>query len=112
MRIVFSDSAQKSLKKLSKKYKNIRTDLLFFISEIQDGKLGDKIQGLPLSVYKSRIRNSSVKKGKSAGFRIIYHIKFGELIYILSIYSKNDRGDISKKEIIRAIKDSNFYPDK
>ena len=104
MQVIISKLAKAEIKNLAKKYKNILSDLDEFIKEIKNNNLGDRLQGLPIPIYKSRIKNSSNNKGKSSGFRIIYHLKINNIIYILSIYSKNEKGNINQKDIIEAIK--------
>ena len=65
---------QKNLKKLAKKYRNIRSDLELFIRELRQGNFsGDRISGLrDRIIYKVRIKNSDIKTGKSGGYRVIY----------------------------------------
>jgi mRNA-degrading endonuclease RelE of RelBE toxin-antitoxin system len=46
-----------------------------------------------------RVRNSNIKKGKSAGYRLIYQVESLTSILLLIIYSKSDREDISANEI-------------
>lgn len=55
---------QNNLKKLAKKYRNIRSDLELFIRELRQGNFsGDRISGLKdRTIYKVRIKNSDIKK--------------------------------------------------
>ncbi|MEH2380715.1 MAG: hypothetical protein V7K27_17835 [Nostoc sp.] len=46
-----------------------------------------------------RVRNSSIQKGKSAGYRLIYQVESPTSILLLTIYSKSDREDIDLNEI-------------
>lgn len=68
---------KKNLKRLAKKYRSIRSDLESFIQELQqDNFSGDRISGLrDRIIYKVRIKNSDIKKGKSGGYRVIYLLK-------------------------------------
>ena len=106
MKIILSHLAKVNIKKLSKKYKSIVSDLDNFIDDIKQNKdiSADRIQGISLPVYKTRVKNSSIHKGKSAGFRVIYHLKINDTLYILSIYSKNEMGNIDKKDIVESLK--------
>ena len=44
--------------------------------------------------------SGSGKSGKSGGFRVIYYLKKETAIYIISVYSKSERSNISTQEII------------
>lgn len=54
-----------------------------------------------------RVRNSSIQKGKSAGYRLIYQVKSPTSILLLTIYSKSVRKDIGANEIGDIVAD--FY---
>jgi mRNA-degrading endonuclease RelE of RelBE toxin-antitoxin system len=58
-------------------------------------------------VYKVRVRNSNIQKGKSAGYRLIYQVESPTSILLLTIYSKSDREDIDVNEIRDIV--ANFY---
>ncbi|WP_159784615.1 type II toxin-antitoxin system RelE/ParE family toxin [Sodalinema gerasimenkoae] len=93
---------RKSLKKLAKKYRNIRSDTQGLIERLQQGDiLGDRICGFgeTLCIYKVRAKNSNIQKGKSSGYRILYLLESGNCILLLTIYSKLEQQDISNAEI-------------
>ncbi|NJM69538.1 MAG: type II toxin-antitoxin system RelE/ParE family toxin [Scytonema sp. RU_4_4] len=97
-----------NLRDLSKKFRNIRSDVQPIIEQLQKGNiLGDRIGDLgeEYVVYKMRIRNSNIQKGKSAGYRLIYQVESPTTILLLTIYSKSDREDISAKEIRNIVAD-------
>ena len=103
---------RRNLKDLAKKYRNIRSDTQSVIAELQQGNLlGDRLAGFGsnLYIYKVRVRNSNIKKGKSAGDRLIYLLESETSILLLTIYSKSEREDITVDEI-ETILDS-FYGD-
>ncbi|MCI3922473.1 type II toxin-antitoxin system RelE/ParE family toxin [Paenibacillus sp. TRM 82003] len=95
--------------KRKKKYKNIDDDVSDIVKELEKGNfLGDEITGLELPVgehsFKVRAANSDLKVGKSNGYRVIYYVVKDDLeIFLLTIYSKKDKEDIPKKEIIDII---------
>lgn len=94
----------KNVKKLSKRYKNIKNDLIHLVKELQDRPT----LGIPLfnNCFKIRLANTSVPTGKSKGFRVIsYYIDESNNIYLLNIYSKSDRENISDAEIIELLKE-------
>jgi mRNA-degrading endonuclease RelE of RelBE toxin-antitoxin system len=100
--IFLTPEYQQNLGTLSKRFRNIRSDLQPIIEELQQGKiLGDRISGLSEEyvVYKLRVRNSNIQKGKSAGYRLIYQLESPTSILLLTIYSKSDREDITANEI-------------
>jgi mRNA-degrading endonuclease RelE of RelBE toxin-antitoxin system len=82
---------------LAKKYRNIRSDLQPVIAELQQGnRLGDRLVGFGsnIYIYKVRVANSNIQKGKSAGYRIIYLLESETSILLLTIYSKSQQEDI------------------
>ncbi len=101
---------KRNLKDLAKKYHNIRSDTQPIITELQKGKfLGDRLSGFGIDVYvyKLRVKNSNIKKGKSAGYRLIYLLESETSILLLTIYSKSEQEDITANEIKSIVND--FY---
>ena len=98
-----------NLKKLAKRYRNIRLDIQSIIEELQKGNfLGDRLSGYSDQfIYKVRVKNTNIKKGKSAGYRLIYLLESETTILLLTIYSKSDQEDITVNEV-QAIVDE-FY---
>jgi hypothetical protein len=67
----------------------------------ENPEMGDVIQGTG-GVRKTRLKSAS--KGKRGGFRVCYyfhHVKTGTL-YLMTIYPKNEKDDISSDEKKRA----------
>ena len=96
--IVEQELYLKALKKLSKKYKNIETDIENFLLDLSS--LDDLGTELKNNVYKVRIANSNKNKGKSAGYRLITYAKMIENeIHLIYIYDKSSLENISEKEI-------------
>ena len=91
---------QRSLRILAKSYRNIRNDIQPVIERLQSGELpGDRIAGVGYTIFKLRVKNSDIQKGKSGGYRLIYYVKTTTKIILITIYSKSDREDISAEEI-------------
>lgn len=92
---------RQSLKRLAKRYPSIRKDLQLAIDELQNGNfVGDRIPGVGnFVVQKVRVRNRDIKKGKSAGYRLIYQIESPVQLLLLLLYAKSDRADVSASEI-------------
>ena len=52
------------------------------------------------NVLKVRVANSDTNSGKSNGYRLIYYaVKNDGTIYLLTIYHKKDKENITNKEI-------------
>ncbi len=64
--------------------------------------MGDKISGSSYQVFKVRLKNSNIQKGKSAGYRVIYYLKTKTKIILITIYSKSDLSNI-KNSVIEQI---------
>lgn len=90
----------RNLRTLAKKYRSIRSDIQPVIEQIERGELpGDQISGIGYEVFKLRIKNSDIQKGKSGGYRIIYYVKTAKGIVLLTIYTKSEQVDIAADEI-------------
>jgi len=61
--------------------------------------IGNKVQGTGYTIFKVRIRNSDVSRGKSGGYRAIYYLKTPTMIILVTIYSKTEQSDISPARI-------------
>jgi mRNA-degrading endonuclease RelE of RelBE toxin-antitoxin system len=87
--IRFSDELEENLYRLSRRFCNIRSDVQPIIELLQQGNiLGDRIGGVgeEYVVYKVRIRNSNLQKGKSAEYRFIYQVDSPTSILRLQFY--------------------------
>jgi mRNA-degrading endonuclease RelE of RelBE toxin-antitoxin system len=96
--IQFSPEFEKQLYKLSKRYRKIRDDIQPVILQLQEGEIiGDRLVGLgeEYQVYKVRVKNSNIQKGKSGGYRLIYYLQTATSIILLTVYSKSDQEDIA-----------------
>jgi mRNA-degrading endonuclease RelE of RelBE toxin-antitoxin system len=112
MKTTYSKRFLKEAKNLRKKYRKIDDDLLKFVNTLENDKwLGSaRIEGFRgFEIYKTRVRNSSVDGGKSGGFRVIYYLKEVRSFYLLTIYSKSEKSDISCSEIFEILKQENLF---
>ncbi len=90
----------RNLHTLAKKYRNIRRDILPIIEQLELGELpGDRIPGVGYEVFKLRIKNSDVQKGKSGRYRLLYYIKTVTHIILLTIYTKSEQVNITPDDI-------------
>ena len=99
-RSLFSDEFKTRLRTLIKRYRSIRTDIKPLLDELQSGNLiGDQIPGTGYTVFKVRLKNSDIQKGKSGGYRVIYQLRGDTYILLVVIYSKSDQDDIPANQI-------------
>ena len=104
--VEFTPDFKRNLRTLAKKYRHIRSDVQPLIEQLEKGETpGDQVQGVKYVVFKTRVRNSDIKKGKSAGYRIIYYLKSPQNTILVTIYSKSDQSDISVQQIRSIIED-------
>lgn len=98
------DTFKLELKKLSKKYKNIKIDYKKLLEILSTSNPKDVSVDLGKNCYKIRLKNSDNNKGKSSGYRVVYlYIKKDLNIILLSIYSKSELENISEQEIDKKI---------
>ncbi len=110
--VIFTPQFEKDIKYYlrKKKYSRIVDDVDEIVVELEKGNfMGVEIADVKLttdnSLYKVRVANSSIKAGKTHGFRLIYYvIKDDKEIFLLTIYSKKDKEDITRNEIIDLLK--------
>ncbi|PIY02990.1 MAG: hypothetical protein COZ21_11295 [Bacteroidetes bacterium CG_4_10_14_3_um_filter_31_20] len=94
---------ERELKRLSNKYPSLKGDYAIFINDLTK----NPVQGTPLgkNCYKIRLAITSKQKGKSGGARIIICLKLNiTKIFLMAIYDKSDKENISEKELDRLLK--------
>jgi len=101
--IEYSDNFLNEAKKLSKKFKLIKSDLKKAVEELQTKK--DFGAYLGYNLYKKRVPNSSIPTGKSGGFRVIIYQKVEEKIVLISIYSKTQKDTLNDEELQSILKE-------
>lgn len=92
----------RDIKKLVKKYPSLKNEY----AELIESLIQDPKQGTPLGkhCYKIRMPILSKGKGKSGGARIITCVKVTEsTVYLLSMYDKSQKENISDKELLELI---------
>ena len=98
--ITTTDRFDAKIRKLGKRYRSIRLDILPLIEQLESGKLpGDQIPGIEYTLFKVRVRNNNIQKGKSGGYRVVYYLKTEERIMLVTIYSKSDESDVTIAEL-------------
>jgi mRNA-degrading endonuclease RelE of RelBE toxin-antitoxin system len=106
--VILTPNFEREAKKLIKKYRSLKQELLEFSEELKtQPRLGTQIKE---NVYKIRLAVRSKGKGKSGGMRIVTYVE-AELVqkaeqtdvYLLSIYDKSSRENISDQIIEQII---------
>ena len=98
--VFFTFEFKRNLRALAKKYRSIKVDLQPIIEQLENGELpGDQVPGIHLAIFKVRILNTDIQKGKRSGYRCIYYLKTRNQIILVTIYSKLDQSNISDKRI-------------
>lgn len=102
--IALTPRFKRDLRELAKRYRSIRSDIQPLIEQLQAGEIpGDRIAGVKYQVFKVRLKNSDIQKGKSGDYRVIYYLKTEQGIILTTIYSKSDISDVSNEIIEEAI---------
>lgn len=103
--VYLTDKFLRDIKKLRKKYRNIKFDLDSAIQRLENGILeGDRLTGIGIPVFKIRLESSDMNKGKRSGIRIVYFTQLEKEIFLISAYAKGSKESISKKEILEIVK--------
>jgi mRNA-degrading endonuclease RelE of RelBE toxin-antitoxin system len=101
-KLIVTPNFEKEAKSLFKKYKSLKNDLSALFTSLHE----NPNQGVSLGkdCYKIRMAITSKGKGKSAGARVITCIKVTrETLYLLSIYDKSSKEDITDNELMQLI---------
>ena len=105
LKVIKSDLFYKSIKKLQKKYRNINSDIDNFLKNIKNhNDLGISLGG---GIYKVRLTNSDVSRGKSGGYRLLTYLQIiDNKITLIYIYSKSDLENLTEQEVDEMILDT------
>jgi mRNA-degrading endonuclease RelE of RelBE toxin-antitoxin system len=101
--IIITPAFERDAKPMLKKYKSLKTDLSGLFESLEK----EPTQGKPLGkdCYKIRMAITSKGKGKSGGARVIARVKIiSEKVFLLTIYDKSEKEDISDKELNELLK--------
>jgi mRNA-degrading endonuclease RelE of RelBE toxin-antitoxin system len=103
----YTPEFKRNLRHLVKKYRRIQTDLQPILDQLMRGETpGDKIAQIEEQVFKVRVRNRDAARGKSGGYRVIYHVATTGAVILITIYSKSEQDDVSAAEIRRIIRET------
>lgn len=96
--IIATEPFEKKLKRLAKKYKSLKADLLEVIEQLAE----NPTLGTPIGkeCYKIRVAITSKGKGKSGGARMITYVRIvSQNVFLMDIYDKSKQANISDKEL-------------
>jgi len=102
--IIAVPSFRKELKKLAKKYNSLKQEITSLFNNLER----NPTIGTPIgkNCYKIRIAIASKGKGKFGGARIITNFVITDsTIYLLAIYDKSEKDNISDKELLELLND-------
>ncbi len=104
VRVEYTPEFKRNLRALAKKYRHIRSDVQPVIDQLRAGEvIGDQVPRTRYTIFKVRVRNSDIQKGKRSGYRLIYHLKTPTNVILVTIYSKLDQADVSAEQIRRIL---------
>jgi len=76
LRVEYTPEFKRDLRALWKRHRHTRSDVEPVINQLSAGEIvGDRVRGTSCAIYKVRVRNSDIQKGKRSGYRVIYHRK-------------------------------------
>jgi mRNA-degrading endonuclease RelE of RelBE toxin-antitoxin system len=103
--VSYSDTFKRQVRRLSRKYRRLRSDVQPLIDQLEAGEApGDQIQGVGHAVYKVRVKNDDANRGKSGGYRVIYYLHTQDSVLLVTIYSKTEQSDIEDAEVVEIIR--------
>ncbi|MDR2651325.1 MAG: type II toxin-antitoxin system RelE/ParE family toxin [Prevotellaceae bacterium] len=98
---------ERQAKRLIKKYASLKNELKILFQELME----HPEMGIPLgnSCFKIRLSIASKGKGKSGGGRIITNFVVRDAtVYLLAIYDKTEKENLTQKELTELLK---YIPD-
>jgi mRNA-degrading endonuclease RelE of RelBE toxin-antitoxin system len=101
--IIATSEFRKEIKRLLKKYHSLKKEYLSLIQSLEK----TPVQGTSLGMdcYKIRLAIESKRKGKSGGARVITCVRVkGSTIYLITIFDKSEKDNISDKELKNMIR--------
>lgn len=96
--VIATSTFERKLKRLARKYKSLKSDLLRLVEELEINP--EKGNPIGKNCFKIRLAISSKGKGKSGGARIITLVRIArKTVYLIDIYDKSEQSTITDKEL-------------
>lgn len=93
----------KQLKRLAKKYPTLKNEFAELLESLE--QYPEQGTNLGNNCYKIRIAIASKGKGKSGGARVITNFVIAdETVFLISIYDKSERDNLTDKELKELLK--------
>ena len=94
---------EKNLKRLAKKYPSLKSEYTNLVKSLKENPKQGTFIGH--NCYKIRLAIASKGKGKSGGARVITNfVVADDLVYLLTIYDKSEKENLSDKELWELLK--------
>lgn len=94
---------EKQTKRLVKKYASLKNELLALVQKLKENP--EQGTAIGKGCYKIRIAIAAKGKGKSGGARVITNfIVTDATVYLLSIYDKSEKENLTDKELDELLK--------
>ncbi len=104
VQVFFTSEFRRNVRRLSKKYRRLQVDVQPVIDQLQAGQTpGEQIPRVGYRVFKVRVQNTDIDKGKRSGYRMIYYVQTPSAVILITIYSKSDQGDVTPDFVRRVI---------
>ncbi len=101
--IFYTDSFEKEIKRLSKKYPSLKQDFENLKTSIEENPIQG--QALGKDCYKIRMAITSKGKGKSGGGRVITCVKVvANSVFLIAIYDKSETESIDDSKLDSLLK--------
>jgi hypothetical protein len=95
---------EKQAKRLVKKYASLKNELLELVSKLKENP--GQGSSIGKNCFKIRIAIASKGKGKSGGARVIANFIISDAtVYLLSIYDKSEKENLTDKELVELLED-------
>ena len=105
VQLEYTAEFKRNLRGLAKKYRHIRSDVQPVVDRLLSGEIiGDQVAGVHHAIFKVRAQNTDIRKGKSAGYRLLYYLRRPTHIVLVTIYSKLEQADVSPEQIRRIVR--------
>jgi mRNA-degrading endonuclease RelE of RelBE toxin-antitoxin system len=105
--VILTGSFKRSVKQLARRFRHVKDDVRGAVQVLlQSPTLGVTIPG-SAGIRKLRVRNTDLAKGKSGGYRLLYWVQEQPTatIYLLLLYSKSDRDDVTRQDLQQLLHD-------
>jgi mRNA-degrading endonuclease RelE of RelBE toxin-antitoxin system len=105
--VEFPPELKRNIRQLAKKYRHLQADVQPVITQLEAGQTpGTQIPRTGHTVFKVRVKNSDIQKGKRSGYRMIYYLQTPYRVLLITLYSKTEQGDVSLEQLRRIIAES------